>query len=174
MSLNINGKNDASYRYKMPAIESQKIGNGNGCHTMLTNLDVVSSSISCPLKILLKYISLTFGTNCNEKKVTINGHHSTSDIQKAIYAYINSYLLCSSCSVPELIPNVEGKKKRKTLHFRCSACGHSFMADSKSKLNGKINDIIIKYLDKSEWIIKKGMVVEKKEEFDPFTCVVDF
>ena len=180
MSLNINGKKDGSYRYKMPAVETQQIGNGNGCHTMIHNLESIANSISCPQKILLKYIGLSLGTNSNEKKLKINGHHSNDDIQKIIFDYVNNYLICSSCSIPELIPYVEGKKKRKTLHFRCSACGYNCIANDKKKLNNKFNDTIIKYLDKNEWMIKKGMIVKEDsklsdimDNFDPFTNIVD-
>jgi hypothetical protein len=52
--LNINGKNDLSYRYKMIPVKSTISGKGNGIFTIINNLDDVSSSLSQPSILLLK------------------------------------------------------------------------------------------------------------------------
>ena len=52
--LNINGKIDDTYRYKMPAIKSSIVGKGNGIYTIFFNLQDVGKYLNHPSFLLLK------------------------------------------------------------------------------------------------------------------------
>ena len=68
------------------------------------------------------------------------------------------------------------KKKNKKLILTCSACGKKSEKKANNKHEEKGVDMIIKYLDKNEWKIKKGtMVIQDPfpdDNFDPFTQLI--
>lgn len=176
-TLNINGNNnDTSYRYKMPYLVSSNAGRGNGCYTIIENLSSVSESFNHPASIVLKFIGTVLGASTNENKCTITGHYSNDKLIEIIYQYINMFVICPNCNIPELIPNVEGKKKNRKLIMTCSACGNSGTKIHSCKEEEKGIDMIIKYLDFNEWVIKKGTMVEQLEKetdmFDPFNQLI--
>ena len=171
-TLNINGdNNDPYYRYKMPSLISVHAGRGNGCFTLVENLIDVTDSFNHPASIVFKYIGSVLGSNTTESKWSITGHHTNQKLIEIIYQYINSYVMCSNCNIPELLPSIEGKKKNKKLFLTCSACGKGQHKTHSCKEEEKGIDQIIKYLDNNEWTIKKGTMVEQSDIFDPFSRV---
>ena len=171
-TLNINGDvNDPYYRYKMPRLFSMKAGKGNGCYTILENLPDVTKAFNHPPSVVFKYMGNCIGTNTTESNWRINGHHTDDELFVILYKYINSFVICPNCGIPELLPTIEGKKKNKKLILTCSACGKSEIKTHNSKDEEKGIDLIIKYLDGNVWTITKGSMVEQLESemFDPFS-----
>ena len=169
MSININCKNDINGRYKMPKIKISIAGKGNGKFTIITNLDDVSKSIGHPTILLLKFIGLSLNCSVNDERKCISGHYSEKNIQDKINLYNKLYVLCPTCNLPELTPVVIGKKKRKGIQVKCSACGstNKLCSDNKDFDKGLKNLII--YIEKNDWTIVKGTMVElKKESNNPF------
>ena len=63
-TLNINGdNNDPYYRYTMPLLISTKAGKGNGCFTIIDNLQSVTGSFNHPASIVFKLVENRFSTN---------------------------------------------------------------------------------------------------------------
>lgn len=162
--LNINKTKDPFYRYKMHKIEIQKIGRGNGCNTMLINLDTIEEDLGHPSEIIFKFIGHNLGVKVDKKKNTVGGHHEYIEIQATIFKYIDIFVICQKCGIPEIIPVII----KKTLVFRCSACGENY----KIVREPKTCNNILKYLETNVWEIKKGTIVEKEEtkedDFDFF------
>lgn len=164
--LNINGdQNDEFYRYKMPKLQSHKGGSGNGCFTIIDNLKEVSQSFNHPESVLLKFIGYVLGANVNEKQQKITGHYSDDDLQGIIYRYIQSFVLCEKCEIPEILPYTEGSKKKKKLCMRCSACGKSYDYVPANKMDDKGKDLIMKYLSNNDWKVSKGSMVLQDDFF---------
>lgn len=160
--ININGKSDEFYRYKMPPISGTISGRGNGIFTILNNLDDISKYINQPSIILLKYLSIYFGAMSNEEKMTITGGYNNDELQKALQTFINAFVICSMCNVPEIIPQIIGNKKTLNLELKCSACGKISNPKLKNKNEQKGEEIIIKYLQKNTWtIINKGTIISQ-------------
>ena len=171
-TLNINGdNNDPFYRYKMPMLISMPAGRGNGCFTLLENLPDVTEAFNHPASIVFKYMGSVLGSNTTESKWSITGHHSNDRLIEVLYQYINSFVMCSNCNIPELLPTIEGKKKNKKLFLTCSACGKGQQKIHNCKEEEKGMDLIMKYLDNNEWSTKKGIMVEQSNSFDPFSQV---
>ena len=169
MSININGKNDLNGRYKMPKVRINVAGKGNGKFTMIRNLNDISKSVGHPESLLLKFIGVSLNCNSNEEKISITGHYSEKDIQDKINLYNQMYVLCPTCNLPELTPEVIGKKKRKGIQVKCSACGstNKLLSDNKDFDKGLKNLII--HIEKNGWTTVKGTMVEsKKESNNPF------
>ena len=165
--MNINpDTEDINYRYKMPKLEVRLAGRGNGSYTFLDNIEEVAQAINTPVQILLNFITRSIGSNYNLDKKTITGHYKFDIIIEQIYNYIKFFVMCKKCSIPEVIPMVSGTKKKKILEFKCSACGEQYQLNSKSKLQDKTIDNIIKNIN--EYEIKKGNLVEKNETKDLF------
>ena len=82
--VDINGKPDPSYRYKMTPISATINGKGNGVYTTILNLNEVCKDINQPPIVILKFLSLNFGSMCNEEKGTITGGYKNEEIQKAL------------------------------------------------------------------------------------------
>ena len=49
----------------------------------------------------------------NEKDNSLPGHHNVDEITDIIYQYIDKFVICPKCSIPELLPFVEGRRKEK-------------------------------------------------------------
>jgi len=166
--LNINGKNDSSYRYKMQPVKSTINGKG----TQLMNLDEISNALNHPPILLLKFLSLSFGSISNEEKMSITGGYTDTQIQEALQIYINRFVICPACSIPETIPQLKKESKKNILlELKCSACGKTSEVKCNNKNEEKTKDVIISFLNKNEWIIKnKGNMVINNEldDSNPF------
>ena len=158
--LNINGKVDDSYRYKMPAIKSTINGKGNGIFTIVTNINDISKYINQPPTLLLKFLSVYNGSMANEEKMSITGGYSSDDLQKALQVYINRFVICSKCGVPETIPQLKKEsKKNVSLELKCSSCGTVSSVSCNNKNETKACELIVKYLEKNSWTTSKGTMV---------------
>lgn len=168
MSLNINGKiTDSFYRYKMNKINITQTGRGGNCHTILDNLDVISSQINTAPELLLQYIGMVIG--CNTNQISLKGHYSADKIQEIIYQFINFATLCQKCTIPELSPKIVKEGKNTSLLMICSACGQTYELKGNNKNNDKLVDNIIKYYTNNQFVANKGtMVTDKSNNFNPF------
>jgi translation initiation factor 5 len=172
--ININNSDDDFYRYKMDKVIICNKGNGNRLFTIINNLENISKSINTPIEILYKFIANDLGTNYNEKIKSINGTHTQEEIQQSIFNYINNFVICSKCKIPELSYSLNNQK----IESKCSACGSYSELKNNNKINQKICDLILKYLQKNKnWIISKGNMVKINDlekidnldnDFNPF------
>jgi len=159
MSININNTDDEDYRYKMPKISIKLGGAGNGIFTTINNMNEIAESLNTPPDIIYKYISYTLGSAFNEKKNTFTGHHT--NIQYIIYDYINFFVLCPTCNIPELTYALQKiNSKNYNLISKCSACGNNHTLKSTNKINEKTMETIIKFMVKDNtWSVKSGNMI---------------
>ena len=171
--LNINGSEDNSYRYKMPVLQSEIKGNGNGIYTIITNLNDVSKYINHPPTILLKFLSSYNGSMANEEKMSITGRYTSDKLQKTIQIYINRFVICSKCNIPETIPQINKQSKKNIiLELKCSSCGSiSSILCNKNEI--KAYDLIVKYLEKNPWTTTKGTMVSFGDKNDILSNVIN-
>jgi translation initiation factor 5 len=159
--LNINNSDDISYRYQMPRVSIKYGGSGNGKNTIINNMEEIALSLNTPPEIIYKFISFSCGSAYNEKNNSINGHHN--NIQSIIFDYINNFVICSICGIPELNYYLEKiTAKKSNLVCKCSACGNINKIIDNTKINEKCIDTIIKYLNKNNnWINTSGTMVQQ-------------
>lgn len=154
--MNIDASDDFFYRYKMPVLEITQYGKGNGKFTNLLNIIDICNAINTPQKILMVYLTQSLGTNY--KETSLNGHYNKDDLIDLIIKFNKEFILCQKCNIPELTPNIEGKKKNIKLIYSCSACGERYEKESNGKINGKTLDAIINYYKVNEFIKTNGNV----------------
>jgi translation initiation factor 5 len=173
--LNINGKQDANYRYKMPIIKSTISGKGNGIFTTFQNLNDVGKYLNHPGILLLKFLSTFNGSMSNEDKMTITGGYSNEEHQNALQIYINRFVICPKCGVPETIPQLKKEnKKTNMLELKCSSCGTLSNIIYNNKMEIKAGELIIKYLEKNEWTVQsKGTMVKQTNNESNSLCLED-
>lgn len=109
-TIPIKKTSDPFYRYKMQEIEILQIGK----KTQLSNLCNISISLKTKVDNLFKYIfkSLnTMGQLKNKENYQLSGNFTKEQIQTIIYDYIEQFILCKTCSIPEIKDKV------------CLACG---------------------------------------------------
>ena len=159
--LNINNSDDISYRYQMPKVSIKYSGNGNGKYTVINNMDAISNAINSPSEIVYKFISSSCGSAYNERYNSITGHHD--NIQNIIFDYINNFVICPTCGIPELNYYLEKiSAKKSNLICKCSACGIVNIVKNTNKINDKCVDAIIKYLMKeNNWVKTNGTMVSQ-------------
>lgn len=154
--MNIDASDDLFYRYKMPVLNIDQYGRGNGKFTNLTNIEDICNSINTPLKILMVYLTQSLGTNY--KDTSLNGHYNKNELIDLIIRFNKEFILCEKCNIPELTPNIEGKKRNIKLIYSCSACGEMYEKISNGKINGKTMDAIINYYKVNDFVKTNGNV----------------
>jgi len=162
--MNINGNSkDSNYRYKRPDFDVKIGGGGNGIYTTINNMDMIGKSINHPASILFKYFAKVTGSNYIEAKNQLTGTHTKQSLDIILQEYIENFIICPKCNIPETIPKLVGNKKRVELFLACNACNNETQIITSKKNILKGIDIIIKYLQSgNEWKIAKGSMVHNK------------
>lgn len=148
---------DPEYRYKMPAVYGKIEGSGNGIKTNIPNITDVALSLHRNPGEVNKFFGCELGaqTTYNEDtdRAIVNGAHTDDTLQKLIRRYIDLFVLCPNCNLPE----TDYKIKNEIIWHRCKACGAKEMVDMGHKL---CNFILAQ--DKKEKKANKGK--GKKED----------
>ena len=64
------------------------------------------------------------------ERAIVNGAHTTQDLQTNLFKYIEAFVLCPQCRLPETVYSI----KSEIIYQKCSACGAKTMVDMSHKL----------------------------------------
>ncbi len=119
-------------RLVVPDAQAQK----DGAFTRLTNLSAVADALSRDPEHLHSIIQRELGTNgqYDNGRARYNGNFSASDFDEAIQSYIDAYVTCSECGLPD----TRLVHEDRTLMLRCEACG-AFRPVAKRKSQSSRN-----------------------------------
>jgi translation initiation factor 5 len=148
-TINIGGDpNDTSYRYKMPKLVTKVEGKGNGIKTVIVNVVDVSKALHSEPAYVTKFFGIDLGAtskyNADIERAVVNGAHTQPDMQELLKKYIDNFILCPTCQLPELAMKVH----KGAIKIDCSACGHNGILPTAHKL--------------STYILKAGKDAKKK------------
>ena len=133
-SLNIGGdKSDASYRYKMPALVTKIEGRGNGIKTVILNMADLAKSLHIHPAYPTKFFGIELGAQSKysaaSDRAVVNGAHQPGDLAKILERFIQQFILCPRCKLPELKMSV-----KSSIKIDCAACGHNATIKTTHKL----------------------------------------
>jgi len=137
-AVNMDGSDDAGYRYKMPRLEVKIEGSSTKMRkTVLVDVNDVSRSIGRPVEYLLTYLghSLSVATRMEKHigKAYVTGAYTQAELHAHVLRFTRQAVLCRHCRNPETTCHVEGKKKRQVVFLRCKACPNCTDLDSADR-----------------------------------------
>ena len=120
---------DSNYRYKRDQEILKYEGKGNGKKTRFVNIDEISQQLHRTPDELTKFlgIDLSSSTNYIDKNTIINGHIRKENIEKSLRNYIEIFVLCKKCGLPEIS---KYKINGKGIKTKCMSCGNRNKMDS--------------------------------------------
>ena len=125
---------DPSYRYKMPRMMAKVEGRGNGIKTLLVNVNDVGLSLNREPAEVTKFFGCELGAqtifSAETDRAIVNGAHTAQDLQVHLSRYIENFVLCTNCRLPE----THYKIKSGIISQKCLACGHKETVDMTHKL----------------------------------------
>ena len=135
--INIAGStpvDDPEYRYKMPSVFGKIEGRGNGIKTVIPNISEVALALHREPGEVNKFFGTELGAqttyNADTDRAVVNGAHTDPVLQEAIKKYIDVFVLCPQCGLPE----TDYKIKSGCIYHKCMACGAKEMVDMNHKL----------------------------------------
>ena len=118
----------------MPAVFGKIEGSGNGIKTVIPNISDVGTSLHRGPAEVNKFFGTELGAqtrySAETDRAIVNGAHTDATLQDLIKRYIDKFVLCPNCSLPE----TEYKIKNDTIFHKCMACGAKEMVDMSHKL----------------------------------------
>lgn len=130
---------DPNYRYKMPKLVSKIEGRGNGIRTKIVNMADIARSLKRPPAYPTKFFGCELGAlskwEDKEEKSIVNGAHQQNDLQRLMDKFIQMYVLCPNCELPEI--DIIVKKER--VSCKCNACGYIGALDNNHKITTYIS-----------------------------------
>jgi len=125
---------DPSYRYKMPLVFGKVEGRGNGIKTVIPNISEVSLSLHREAGEVNKFFGCELGAQTSfsmkDDRAVVNGSHTDGALQSMVHKYVESFVLCPQCGLPE----THYKIKSGCIFHKCAACGALEMLDMEHKL----------------------------------------
>ncbi len=151
---------DPSYRYKMPKILGKVEGRGNGIKTVLVNVVEVAQALNRDAPEVTKFFGCELGAQTiyseDIDRAVVNGAHNDNDLQNKIKIYIEKFVLCPTCKLPE----THYKIKDGVIHQKCLACGSKGSCD----MGHKLTTFIIAQHKKAKAEAKKADSADKKKK----------
>ena len=104
-------------RLEIPDASAEK----DGAFTRFTNLGDVADVLSREDEHLHRFVQRELGTSgkLGDGRGRYNGNFSGTDFDGAVDAYVEEYVLCSECGLPDTRLETENR----TQMLRCDACG---------------------------------------------------
>jgi len=133
--INIGGDvGDSSYRYKMPALKTKVEGRGNGIKTVIVNMTDIAKALHCNPAYPTKFFGVELGAqskySAKTERAIVNGSHDQSDLAKMLEKYIELFILCPRCRLPEINMVV----KKQNIKIDCAACGYNGAINTAHRL----------------------------------------
>jgi translation initiation factor 5 len=122
----------------MPRIIAKVEGRGNGIKTALVNIVELAQSLNRESPEITKFFgcelgsqtTYTAGNTPSDHRAIVNGSHTPQTLQTHLSKYIENFVLCANCKLPE----THYKIKSGIITQKCAACGHKSPVDMTHKL----------------------------------------
>ena len=113
-------------------------GRGNGIKTVIVNVVEVAQALNREAPEVTKFFGCELGAQttyaADTDRAIVNGAHTDQDLQNLIRRYIENFVLCKTCRLPE----THYKIKDGLISQKCLACGGKDLVDMTHKLTAFI------------------------------------
>lgn len=142
---------DPFYRYQRNELDVHT----HKTKTSINNLSITAADMKRTEKEIITYFKCKLGISFSSKKTGYITPKliSKEDLEKCLKEYVDDYVLCKKCELPETTLEVDDDK----LLANCSCCSyvHTYKEEGK---NGEIIRKMIKLLNKKKSKKNKGWV----------------
>lgn len=118
----------------MPRIIAKVEGRGNGIKTVIVNIVDLSLALNREGPEITKFFGCEIGSQTTyspeSDRAIVNGAHTAQDLQNHLSKYIEGFVLCKQCKLPE----AHYKIKAGIISQKCAACGNKDTVDMTHKL----------------------------------------
>ena len=94
----------------------------------------IATALNRPPDLVTKFFGVDLGAQSKydeeADKCTVNGAHTTPDLQKLLNVFIDKFVLCPNCHLPESALAI----RKGMIFHKCSACGGKEPVDLSHKL----------------------------------------
>jgi len=114
---------DPNYRYKMSSLNIVR----ERALMSIDNLPIICKDIERHPEMLVEFIKHKLGTNLSYKKdkLKYSDKISNESIEISLYEFIEMFVLCNFCNLPET--NMFVKKDKGQIEFICRACSSNLV-----------------------------------------------
>jgi|AGTN01.2.fsa_nt_gi Translation initiation factor 2, beta subunit (eIF-2beta)/eIF-5 N-terminal domain len=107
-------------RFEVPSAKLTQAGK----KTIVTNFGDICDRLGRDQDAVAKYLLHELGTagSRSEGRITLNGTFQAQDVDAAIAKYVESFVMCKVCHLPDTRLLKEGKQT----FIRCEACGAKY------------------------------------------------
>ena len=111
-------------------------GRGNGIKTNIVNLDTIAKDLRVPPEYPLKFFGIE---KASQTKITetgtgvnaiVNGSFTEDQLRPVMDKFIEKYVICPKCKLPEIVISVNGK----LVCGECNGCGWQGKLDNQHAL----------------------------------------
>ena len=134
---------DPNYRYMMETLIFQK----EKTKTCIINLDNIAKNIKVPnAGVIVSFFKarLSIAIAIKKGRVIISNDTDIEKIRQALYEFIEYYVLCPKCKLPEVIYEFN---KKGDLFTNCNSCGNIHGVE-QNRYTEKVNKNIIIAINK--------------------------
>jgi translation initiation factor 5 len=126
-------------------------GRGNGIKTVLVNVGDVAASLNREAPEITKFFGCELGSqttySADTDRAIVNGAHRDQDLQSHLSRYIENFVLCKNCRLPE----THYKIKDGMISQKCLACGSKDSVDMTHKLTVSVLFAVLPLLGRSRF-----------------------
>lgn len=104
IKVNIDGSDDIFYRYKMLQLEVKHTGKDKMLKTIFPNIVKVAETLHTKPELIVAYIGYEMSRSFIDKSeyMSISGHLNAQTLSKYVGKYIETFIICKKCQLPEL------------------------------------------------------------------------
>jgi translation initiation factor 2 beta subunit (eIF-2beta)/eIF-5 len=136
---------DPYYRYQMSKMDVRK----ERTKVSITNIEKVTKDLKVPSSdVIITYIGKKMSAKPKVEKsgkstrVIFALNTDPSVIEQTIYHFIEAFVLCPVCKLPELTYSTNANTKKPNLTISCNACGHNSVLKADKNTESTIRKFV--------------------------------
>ncbi len=96
----------------------------DGKRSIVVNFGDICSALNRDPDLVARYLARELGTagSRNEGRLSLNGAFSAADVDAIVKKYVESYVMCKECHLPDTRLQKEGRRT----YILCEACGAKY------------------------------------------------